>query len=140
MLPAAYTEFTLLAYMVTVTRAVAGALGWGADDFTEALNDTLIAYGVESVGDAGNIPKLRALAKVEAWRAVVAGTVADFNFSVDGGNYSREQIHTHAVEALTRALEQAAPYVDTTDGYGIVMGAMGFTDAYGGSNARTLAE
>lgn len=134
MIPVAYTELSLAAYMATVTSNVAAALGWTADSFQEAVNDTLLAYGVVAVTEATDIVKLRALAKVEAWRAVVDATAADFNFSADGGNYSREQIHQHAIDALARAQEQAGDY--TTAGYAIQAGTLAFGDNYGGPNAE----
>lgn len=136
----AYTDLTLAEYMQAVTRNVAAALGWSADDFAEAVTDALIAYGVTDLEDATNIPKLRALARVEAWRAVADGTAADYNFSADGGTYSREQLHKHAVEALGRALERAAAYGGTDAGYAIEMGSMTFTDAYGRSADEELQQ
>lgn len=136
MIPSAYTDFTLAAYMATVTNNVAAALGWTADNFSEAVNDTLLAYGVTTAADAGDIPRLRALAKVEAWRAVADATAADFNFSADGGSYSREQIHQHALDALTRAQAQAAPFVDDLGGFVIQPATLAFNDGYGVPNAE----
>lgn len=140
MIPAVYTDLTLAEYMETVTRNITAALGWSADDFSEAVTDTMIAYGVTDLDDATDIPKLRALAKVEAWRTVVDGTAADFNFSADGGNYSREQVHDHAVAALDRALNAAARYADTSEGYAMSMGRLAFTDAYGGSSNEEIQQ
>jgi hypothetical protein len=112
-IPASYTELSLAEYMVTVTRNVAAALGWTSDDFLEAVNDTLTAYGESAIDDATDVTKLRTLAKVEAWRAVVDGTAADIEFTADGSSFKRNQMHAHAVAAMERA-ESAA----TAAGYG----------------------
>jgi len=132
-IPSSYTELSLAAFMVTVTRSVTGALDWSADDFGEAVNDTLLAYGVTAVASATDIAKLRALARVEAWRTVVDGTAADIDFAADGGDYKRSQMHSQARAALERALEQAAPYLPTTEvdeGFSVEMGSLVFADSY----------
>lgn len=113
-LPSSYSEAELRAYMVTVTSNVAAALGWSEANFAEAVNDTLALYGVTDIVEATDIPKLRTLAKVEAWRAVADATVADYQFSADGGSFSRQQLHQQAVAALERAEGDAVSrgYVD----------------------------
>lgn len=140
MIPSAYTELTLAEYMETVTRNVSGALGWTADDFSEAIVDTLIAYGVTDLTDATDIAKLRALAKVEAWRLCADGTAADYNFSADGGNYSRQQLHEHAVAALDRAKTQAAVFGGADEGYAIGIGRLVFADSYGRLSSEELQQ
>lgn len=115
--PSSYTEETFRAYLDTALGAVADVLGWttGAGDYDEAVNETLLAYGVDditSVRGRDNIRALRALGRAEIWRAVVAETASDFDFRADGGDYKRSQIHTQAVEALRRAEDEAALYDD----------------------------
>lgn len=128
-LPSSYTENTLRDYMLSVTATVAGALGWTAVNFTEAVTDALVGYGVTDIAQATDMAKLRSLAKVEAWRAVADATVADYNFSADGGSYSRQQVHQQAVAALQRAEAEAV-----ARGYAyapaIVLGSLQHSDPY----------
>lgn len=130
-IPSSYSEVSLAAYMLSVTGNVAAALGWTASDFTEAVNDALVAYGVPDIANATDIAKLRALAKVEAWRAVVDGTAADIEFTADGANFKRNQMHQQAVAALERAQSEA-----TARGYAdsyvpaIQVGAVQWKDPY----------
>lgn len=130
-IPSSYTEFSLAAYMLAVTGNVAAALGWDIENFDEAVNDALVAYGVSSIADATDIAKLRALAKVEAWRTAVNGTAADIEFSADGGTYKRNQMHEQALAALERA-EAAAMAAGYADSYApaISMGSMIHVDPY----------
>lgn len=130
-IPASYTESTLRDYMLSVTTNVASALGWTATNFTEAVNDALVAYGVTDVADVADIAKLRALAKVEAWRACVDGTAADIEFTADGANFKRNQMHQQALAALERAQSEAVAKGYTTDyAPAIELGSMVHADPY----------
>lgn len=134
-IPTSYTESTLRDYMLTVTENVASALGWTATKFTEAVNDALVAYGVSDITSATDIAKLRTLAKVEAWKAVVDGTAADIEFTADGATFKRQQMHQQAVAALERAQAEAVArgYISlepTIEVPAIEMGRMTFADAY----------
>lgn len=130
-LPSSYTESTLRDYMLSITANVAGALGWTASSFTEAVNDALVGYGVSDIADATDIAKLRSLAKLEAWRALADATVADYNFSADGGSYSRQQLHQQAVAALQRAEAEAVArgYADAF-APAIALGSLVHSDPY----------
>ncbi|MCB0106903.1 MAG: hypothetical protein KDE53_13370 [Caldilineaceae bacterium] len=130
-IPTSYTESELRTYMLGVVSAVANALGWTATDFAEAVNDALSTYGVSDITEATNIAKLRSIAKVEAWRAIAGATVADFQFSADGGSYSRQQMHQQAVAALQRAEAEAVDrgYIDVT-APAITLGAVQHSDPY----------
>jgi hypothetical protein len=116
--PTSYTETSLKIYMHTALGAVATALGWTVQDgnYDELVNETLLVYGTDDVtGISGqdNIRKLRTLARVEAWRAVVRETAGDYDFSADGGSYKRSQIHAQAKMALEAAQDEAALYDDS---------------------------
>lgn len=107
-IPASYTEKTLAEYMHVMLGKTAKALGLhfdpgGPGDYAEAVNDALLSYGTEDVATITgieNIKKLRALARVAAWQYVVDNFAALYNFSADGGSYSRGQLFEHAKEAL----------------------------------------
>ena len=130
-LPSSYTESALRDYMLASVGTVGSMLSLTASSFTEAVNDALVAYGVTDIALATNIAKLRGIAKVEAWRLIVTTTVGEYNFSADGGTYSREQLHKHAVDALARAEADAVSrgYMDSGAPL-ISVGSMKHTDPY----------
>lgn len=105
--PAAYSEQDLLTYLVALLGKTATDLGWTTANVAEAYTDTLILYGVSSVGSATDIGKLRACARLAAWRAVEAETAPNYHFSTDGQSFHREQIHEHAVAMVKRARVEA---------------------------------
>jgi hypothetical protein len=128
--PTAYTEDTLAEYMHSALREVATTLGFapGDGDYDEAVNEALLAYGVTDIAEATQIAKLRTLARREAWRQAQSAAAARFDFSADGGDYSRSQLHKQITTNLERAEADAAPYA--TVAYRISRKAIRFNDAY----------
>jgi hypothetical protein len=116
--PTAYTEQSLARFMEIILGKVAKVLELRAGvsdpgDFSEAVNDALLAYGtddISTVSGSDNIQKLRALAAVCAWRHVVTNFAALYDFSADGGRYSRSQLFEQAKTSLEMAEQQALPY------------------------------
>lgn len=113
--PTSYTEATLAAYMHATLGDVASALGWasGTASYGEAVNETALAYGVDditTITGRENIARLRALARAESWRQVMAYTAGDFDFSADGASYNRSQVHAQAKAALQLAEADAMRY------------------------------
>ncbi len=113
--PSAYTEAELKAYIHTALGAVASSLGWtvNAGSYDEIVNDALLAYGVDdiaSVSGRESIAKLRALSRLMAWRAVVSETATDYNFSADGGSYSRAQVNEMARARVADLETETAAY------------------------------
>lgn len=122
--PTSYTESSLISYMRTVTQAVSDTLNLNTGAFQEAVNDVLAAYGVSDIADVTDITKLRALAKVAAWRTVNDWLVTTaYDFSADGGSYKLSQMKEGAEKALAQA-EQAASQAGYLDGYAIEMGTL----------------
>lgn len=123
-MPTAYTESSLISYMRTITKAVSESLNLNSGDFQEAVNDVLDVYGVDDIADATDISKLRALAKVAAWRTVndLLITTA-YDFSADGGSYKLSQMKEGAEKALELA-EQAAAEAGYSVGYAIEIGTL----------------
>lgn len=114
-IPETYTEEELAEYMHETLRAVAGVLGWSVagGSYTEPVNETLVAYGqpdISQITGLEAIRKLRTLARVEAWRAVVSETVADYDYQADGGNFHRSQAHAHAKAMLYQAEQDALAF------------------------------
>lgn len=139
-LPTIYDEYLLGTYMQEAVKGVADALKLELTDFDEAVNDTLLAYGVTNIAQATDIAKLRALAKVEAWRTVVnrAANQIDYGQSngvaVAGSYEKRSQLHDQAEKALERAVSDAerSGYLSDSGGFVIEVGKMTFSDAYAG--------
>lgn len=130
-IPSSYAESALRDYMLSVTANVAGAVGWTAVSFTEAVNDALVAYGVTDIALAVDIAKLRCLARAEAWRALVAATAADIKFTADGATFERQQLHQQCVAALERAEGDAVQrgYMELFSAT-ISLGSMKHSDPY----------
>lgn len=107
MIPASYTEESLAAFMVGCIGRLAGVLGMDASHFMEAINDTLLDYGVNAVEDATDIKKLRALARYHAWRTAVAWASGLYDFQADDGRFSKAQVHQQALSGLALAESDA---------------------------------
>lgn len=121
-IPTSYTESTLADYMLAVLGVVGQTLEYTNASFGEAVNDALVAYGVNEISQATDIKKLRALAKVAAWKKACDDLVGFYKFSADGGTYDRNQMREMAEKALTLAQADAAAY-DPSYVVGIVRAA-----------------
>jgi hypothetical protein len=108
--PTSYTEDTLKTFMITALSKAATAIGLTVSDMGEAVIQTLVEYGVTDITDATNIAKLRALAKINAWRTALASVSADYNFADAGARYDRSQVSMMIREYLKGALLEALPY------------------------------
>lgn len=127
-LPASYTEQTLAAYMVGAIGRLAGVLSLDGGDFFEAVNDTLLDYGVDDVGSATNIRKLRAIARYHAWRAAVAQATGLYDFQADDGRFSKKQVYDQALAGLALAESDALAegLALLGGGYAVVKGSIAF--------------
>lgn len=138
--PVAYTEPELQAYMLDVLADVASALGMTELSLQEAVNDTLLAYGVADIAAATDIPRLRALARVAAWRAALARASSWYRFSADGATYNREQVAKQIRDMLGLAEADAAAYDGGTGGVQVAVLAVRLTDPYRVSDESVEAE
>lgn len=127
-LPASYTEATLAAYMATELGQLATALGYsGSAGYQEAVNGALALYGVADVAQATDIAKLRALARLEAWKLAASG--AAYDFSADGASFSRSQLMDQINARLRAAELEAASYADLP-GYAAAVTGVTYTEDY----------
>ena len=108
--PTAYTEPQLADYMFRMLGQTATALGLEESSFDEAVNDALLACGVDAIADATDIPRLRALARREAWRLAAATAAGEFDFSTAGSSFSRSQLRRHVEAQLKHAEDDALAY------------------------------
>jgi hypothetical protein len=113
-IPTSYTDSELKEYMHDELGAVATALGWSVSggDYDRALVATLRACGVTDASNASDMAKLEALARREAWRIAVNETAGDFDYSADGGRYSRSQFHEQCERRFSQAQSEAMQYDD----------------------------
>jgi hypothetical protein len=111
--PTSYTESQLKAFMITALGRIATVIDWDADtdQVAEAVNDTLLAYGVDDIADATDIVKLRALSRYSVLQAAHAWLATDFRFSADGGSYDRQQVFDHVGSLLDTAHSEAFAYL-----------------------------
>jgi hypothetical protein len=103
--------------MLDAVGNLGAILGIVADDMSEAVNETLLAYGADAVTDATDIGKLRALARIEAWRVAVAKSAGSYEFTANNATFKRAQIHTDAQAGLLRAESEAARRGYASGGY-----------------------
>lgn len=106
-------EADLGQFMLTELGPLAVDLGWTApSDVLPAVEDALDAY-FDGAGDIAGVTdqrKLRALARVEAWRMAVNATAADIDSSTDGQSMALAGRHAQAVGRLNDALARAAAH------------------------------
>jgi hypothetical protein len=113
--PTAYTEKSLAEFMHSELGRVATVLGYSvgsndAGDYAEAVNETLLVYGANTITDATSIQKLRALARLEAWKKAVGDLTTFFKFSADGGSFERQQMFDQAKAKMESANVAAMAY------------------------------
>lgn len=110
--PSAYTDETQLAtYMLGQLGETATILGWsGLAHVQEAVNEALLAYGADTITDATDMAKIRALAKREGWRLAIQSIAARFTFETDGQVFRRSDLMKAAQAALELAESQAAVF------------------------------
>ncbi|MCX6081786.1 MAG: hypothetical protein NTW32_19850 [Chloroflexi bacterium] len=113
--PSVYSEKSLAEFMQAELGKVAVLLAYaaGAADagsYAEAVNESVLRYGSVLIADCTEILKLRALARVEAWRKACNDLTTVYKFSSDGSSFERETVYRQAVQNLNRALGLAAEY------------------------------
>ncbi len=123
-LPSSYTEGTLKTYMLAVLAELATVLGLTSASFDEAVNDVLIAYGVDDIAAATDVARLRSLAQVAAYRRAQTVAAGWYDFSADGGDFKRSQLLKQIGALLAGAEREALNYVDT---YSIQTGTLTWT-------------
>lgn len=109
--PTSYTEANLATFMHGCLGDVATELGWlAASSYSEAVTETLLAYGVTDIAGATDMRKLRALARREAWRAAVGSLASRYDFTADGASHHLSQVYSQAQHALAAAEADAVRY------------------------------
>lgn len=112
--PTAYTEESFTQYLTNLLEraGLSVMLTWVSTHIDEIVVDTLLAYGVNDITEAGDIAKLRALGALQLWEAVAEAAVLEINYTADGATMNREAIYQHAVGLVGQARIAALPYTD----------------------------
>jgi hypothetical protein len=105
--PTAYTASQLQAFMLRTTGNLGTVLSLTTIDFEDAVTDVLLGYGVNTIESASDIAKLRALAKVEAWKVAKAKAAGRTDFDADGASFTRSQLIEQAQSNLEMAEQEA---------------------------------
>jgi hypothetical protein len=108
-LPTSYSEASLADYMEHgILRATGAVLGLvGAAHYAEAVNDVAAALGT-TIADATDMPRLRILARREAWRLAMQQAGGDYAYTEDGAQSSRQQIFEHCKAMFDQAVRDLA--------------------------------
>lgn len=109
-LPTLYTEQTIIIYLKVTLDTVEDIVAISFSKWTEMANDLLVMYGVTDYANATDITKVRALAKVVAWKAAMEAVSAWYKYSADGGSYDRNQIFEMCQSNYKNALHDASAY------------------------------
>ncbi len=110
--PTAYTDDKIKQYMLSLLEGVGPSADWTTNNFNESVVDVLIDYGTTTVASCSDITKLRALARVHAWRKLASAVSGDFDFAADEAEYKRRVVYEHALRQLEEAERLAWRYLD----------------------------
>ena len=115
-LPSGYTDATFAAFVRDdVLGGTAVDLGWtdpAVKPYPSIIAETLFAYGVATMPEATDVPKLRAIGRREAWRAAMQETANRMDVAIPGApSIQASQAHKQAVEQFRIASEEARPYL-----------------------------
>lgn len=130
--PTSYTEATLKTYMNDVLGATATVLEWtiGNGNYDEAVDETLLAYGVDAISEItgrANIRKLRVIAVREVWWAVLSEIAMDYTVRDERQTLERSQAYEQAKQNFAIASSNALRYDDS---YNVEGESVTFNDPY----------
>lgn len=110
-----YTPQTFKEYLHSLLGHTAAGLSWSVagGSYDEILSEALLAIDTDditTITDNAGLGKIRAVGRYCLWSAVAAALAGEFDFSADGGSYSRNQAHENALKMLDRAEIDLAQY------------------------------
>lgn len=131
--PTGYTEKSLAAFMLVELADVGAALAWRADgaafpgtttpQLVEAVYDSQLMLATTDIANviADDIPRLRAVARVNAWRAICKSLAARIRISTDGQSLDFAVLYQQARENLKVARAALASFAGDDD---IIVGTL----------------
>jgi hypothetical protein len=122
--PSHYTEASLRMYMLDVTGGLGTRLELATGDFYEAVSSALLSYGVDDINQATDMAKLRAVARMEAWRTAWNKATGAYDFTADGSSFKRSDLAKQAQAQLEQAEREAMSY-GAIAGYAVTTARMG---------------
>ena len=133
--PSSYTETTFKAYLHGRLGALADALEWTVvgENYDEAVNDALLAYGeddITAITTATNINLLRAYGRYFLWKSVAEATVneIDYTHADSGATYKHSQIHKQAKDMMKVAQADIEALGGDVSGYEVNAYTIEYTD------------
>lgn len=122
LVPTAYTEATLATMMHTVLSDVAADLGFvDPDSYSEPIIDVELALGVDDVADETDIAKIRAFARVAAFKHAITAASARYDSADGTQSLKRSQMAAQLREALTLAEAEAAAFPAANTSYEVTV-------------------
>lgn len=128
-IPTSYTSDELAEYMATIIGVAAEIINITVPDgYEEPLIDTCLWFGVDDVPLVTDIALLRLVAKIEVLKfTLLRMSSVAYDFSVDGGSFSRSKI----IESLQQQLDDAEAELAALEGdtgWDVSTGSMGYPD------------
>lgn len=116
--PSSVSAAELADYMHGELGRIAQALSFTVPaSYSGAIVKALMAYGVDTIASATNVPRLYALASVEAWRLASQQLTPQINTSTDGRSQNARELFEHCQMMLEDAQRVADSIPD--DGTGV---------------------
>lgn len=118
--PTTMDEQDVADFMHRELSDVATALGFTATSlgsYEDAVYDVALALDVEDVADETDMAKLRAFAKVAAWKRALSAAAARYDMSDGTQALKRSQLVASIKDALATAETEASQYAAALAGY-----------------------
>lgn len=104
-IPSSYTGPALIRFMRDdVLRVTGRQLGLTNDsDYQDAVIEVTLALGVQTIDDATDMRRLRAVARREAWRTAMQQSAGEHHAEADGKAHDRQQMYDHCRAMFNQA-------------------------------------
>lgn len=114
-IPTSYNDFTLSQFMLNELAEVNEYFNWTPASFGEQVIDTLIDYGVSTLADATDIPKLRAIARLQVWSKAKRAAAKFIDNRLVDDDRSQSQLFDHIDANYQQAQAAASIYLTSAD-------------------------
>ena len=114
-IPTSYNDFTLSQFMLNEMAEVNEYFNWTPASFAEQVTDALIDYGVSSLALAIDIPKLRAIARLQAWSKAKRAAAKFIDNKLVDDDRKQSQLFDHIAQNLQQAQAAASIYLTSAD-------------------------
>jgi len=101
----------LAEYLIDYLGNLAADLNWTETSLVTVTEDTLSDYGVDYETEVTDTKKYKALGKVNLWEKALIELSSKFDFSADGGSFSRSQFFEMVKQNYEQAVSEALVYL-----------------------------